>query len=482
MMRVALLTWLVLGAFPLLAEDPPGDVPLLDVDAVQPDAQVQANEFQSPEPAPGIELLPRSFSSDKQFIVIGGGIAQRASLVLESERVRGHFDQLLGIKRAAMVFPINIELHGKLGDPPRKRPLAYELRSTKESFLLRIHVDLARGINFDRMERAIITGLLYQRSLAKLKPGPLDAPVIVPVWLVEGLREAGNWALGQGDRKLYQGVFHQENLFSVDELFGINEASYERLDGASRAIFRVLSGALVMALLEQPRGKQEFVGFCDEVARYEGEMPILLRKYFPDMNLSEKSLAKWWALTLAKLSDAPVSEAMTIPVTEKALSAALLVHYRDDEQITQSVPFESWQSFEMLEGEARFEAIRSAQNALERLSYRCFPSYRPLLMDYQGRLFDWAKDRKLSKLDEQLAELSELRILMLQRSIRGRDYLDFMEIAGATELSGSFVDYMELIKELEQRPRPERNDPISHYLDTLEGVYGKKAPSRRPRP
>jgi hypothetical protein len=213
------------------------------------------------------------------------------------------------------------------------------------------------------------------------------------------------------------------------------------------------------------------------VARYDGEMPILLRQQFPELNLSEQSLAKWWALTLAKLADAPLTEVLGIAETEKLLSEALVIRYRNTDGSLRNGALEEWENVLLDEETERFAAVRPAQEALTRLSYRCFPSYRPLILDYHQLLINWASFSKLGDMNDALAELSEYRTLMYERSVRARDFLDFKEIAEATVLSGSFDDYIELIDELKERPRAEREDPISKYLDTMEKVY--QSPKRR---
>lgn len=477
MTRAIPFSLLLLCATSVLGQEAKESVPILDVEAILPEDEMVPFEIEEPKIDPGIELAERAISESKQFAVRGGETGQRGSLALEGEEIRLRFHQLLAIDNPPVVVPIEIILHGAVGDEPRKRPLAYQLHYTKETFLLEIHVDLSRGIDRDRMERAILSGLLYQRSLMEVKPGTLNSRLLVPVWLVEGLREAEKWRAGKGDRKIYEGVFKQDGMFNLDQLMSMNEAGFERLDGASRVGFRALSGAMVMALLEQPRGQEAFVSFCNEVARFDGEMPILLRQHFPELNLSEQSLAKWWALTLAKLADAPLTEALSVAETEELLSEALRIRYRSDEGALESLPLEQWEEVLLDEEVERFAAIRPAQESLNRLSYRCFPSYRPLILDYHQALINWASFRKLGDLEGLLGELSESRTLMFSRSVRARDYLDFKEIAEATELSGSFDDYIRLIDDLKERPRPEREDPISKYLDTMERIYER--PGRR---
>lgn len=462
----------LLATAPLAGQDPPRAVPLLDLDEVDPEEG--GDPVEVPEEALPPEVAARSISASGQFIVRGGTEGQRASVAIEADAVRGEVLQLFGENEPPVSVPIEVILHGQVGDDPRKRPLAYELRYTSEHFLLVIHVDLARGIDRDRMERAVLTGLLYERGLRDIEPGPLDAPVQVPAWLVEGLREAIEWRAGRGDRKLYEGVFGQAELFSIDELLHTTSADYDALDGASRAVFRVLSGGLVMALLEQAGGREGLRGFSAEVARFDGDLAILLRQHFPELNLSEKSLIKWWSLTLASLADAPVTEVMGVTATERALAEALVLHARDESGVIQRGTLEQRAELGELAPAERAMAARPAQAALTRLSYRCFPSYRPLIVDYQTALGQWIVGEE-EELDLRLAELDGIRERMLERATRGRDYLDYMEIAGASEVSGSFDDYLDLKSEIEERPRVERQDPLTRYLDTLERVFRNRS-------
>lgn len=473
-MKIAKLlgaVWLVTGHLP--AQEIPRARELLDPTAVVPEEEVPAVEFQPPVIDPGVDLSDRVFSHTRQFVVSGGDPAQRGTIAVAAERIRGSLLALLGLDKEEVVFPIEIILHGKPGDPPRRRPVALELRFTPETFLIRIHLDVSRGIDHEKMGRAVLTALIDQRSLKGIDPAGFEGRVLAPMWLVDGLLEADLWQSGRADRKLYEGVFDRDGLFTVDQLLSLAEDQHELLDGASRAAFRALSGAMVMALLEQPQGREGFRAFTAEVARYDGELPILLRQHFPDLNLSEQSLAKWWALTLAKLADAPLTEVLGIAATEEALADALTLHYRDAEGRTHQQPFENWELIEGLDEAARLEAIRPAQDSLYRLSYRCFPSYRPLLVDYQKALQDWAADRRIKKLAILLGELAETREIMMTRADRARDYLNWMEINAAQQLSGSFDDFVRLKEELKERPRAERSDPVSRYLDTLESVHDR---------
>jgi hypothetical protein len=312
--------------------------------------------------------------------------------------------------------------------------------------------------------------LLGERSLRGAKPGEFKDPLVVRPWLVEGLAEAAKWRAGRADRRIYEGVFRRGGGFSMDELFELPERNFNQLDGASRLAFRALSGALVMALLEQPEGRGAFRSFCGEAARFSGEMPVLLRKHFPDLNLSERSLAKWWALTLAKLVQPKLSEVLPIRETELGLEEALQFHSRDDAGNAVNRGVDDWKSVAGLTGVEREEAVRPAGDSLNRLSYRCFPSYRPLILEYQEILRDLVTGEH-EDLESRLAELAEQRGTRVARALRARDYMDYFEISRARDLSGEFDDYLRLKKELELRPRPQRHDRISDRLDTMQKAY-----------
>ncbi len=63
-----------------------------------------------------------------------------------------------------------------------------------------------------------------------------------------------------------------------------------------------------------------------------------------------------------------------------------------------------------------------------------------------------------------------MRLIMLQRSTRAIDYLDWFEITRARETSGVFDDYIKLKKRLDQGIRV-RPDHVSRYLDRAQLLF-----------
>jgi len=256
-------------------------------------------------------------------------------------------------------------------------------------------------------------------------------------------------------------------------MLSVTRAQHGQMDEASSVAFRVSAGALVMALLEQPQGRKAFREFLDEAAAFQGEMPLLLRRHFPELNLSPNSLSKWWALQLAHQGGLNLlTDVMSISETEEQLARSLFLELPGadgDGQDVVRLAIDQWRELEKLKPEQRTAAVRPAQAALVHLSYRCFPSYRPLLVEYQKQLIRLAQgDDKV--VGEALDELAEARRIMNEKSGRGRDYLDWFEITTARETSGVFDDYLRLKQQLKQR-EGRRNDPVSEYLDRMERVF-----------
>lgn len=456
-MKRALLIGLVLSAAVAAEEIPRA------VQVVQPPAP--------PKPIVAEEIISRS----KQFRVSGGESLIRGTVALLAEQTKDELLRLTGEKDEWKV-PFSIRLHGSPGDPLPARTVSMRLLVVEGQRELMLDVHLSRGIEQDRFKRAVTEALLYERTLASIKDDAAHESLLVPIWLADGLLEATAWRLNESDRRLYEALFKRGGVFKLDELFAVSDEAFEDMDGATRAAFRVSSGALVMALLEQPLGKEGFRVFLSEVAAYQGEMPGLMRKHFPELNLSETSLVKWWALQLAAKGGLnPLTDIISIEQTDAALSEALRLNFRNQEGIIQQKELSAWPELATLKEPERMAAVRQAQDALVRLSYRCFPSYRPLLAECQLVLDSIAKN-KTKDVANRLNHLDGTRATMISRASRARDYLDWFEITRARETSGAFDDYQRLKERLKANSH-QRKDSLSAYLDRMDRIFHREVKS-----
>jgi len=417
-------------------------------------------------------------SESGQFRVRGGEPALRGSIAILAEQTRTEFLKLTGETRAEPKTPVNIHL---MEPPPESQPanaVATTITYNDHGYELRIMINTRQGLDMERFRGVVTSALIYERSLAGLAPGEVDTPLLVQPWLVEGLLEANRWRNDLSDRRLYEALFLSGGLFDPDEMFIMPESIFQSLDAASRAAFRVSSGAFVMALIEQPNGMAAFRKFLAEVARFSGEMPTLLRRHFPELNLSENSMAKWWALQLAQKSDARLTESLTILETEKALARALTFHFRDGEGNLREESLDAWTDLLELDMVERGAAIRIAAEALVRLSYRCFPSYRPILSSYQDTLILIQQEKPpVDTIARRIGELEETRGNIIAKAGRARDYMDWFEITRARETSGAFDDYLRVKRQLRENPRLQRHDPLSSMLDRFDSIFHREEAS-----
>ncbi len=407
-------------------------------------------------------------SRSRQFTIRGADASTRGLAANLAEEVKDEFLKLTEEKDEWTV-PITIQLKGAPGDKIPLRTTALKIAFGESGYRIEIFVNLSRGLQKSIFRRAVYVGLIYGQGLEGRGAEEVETAFQVPPWLVEGLMEATAWRLKRTDRRLYDALFQHGGLFNLADLFALSEGDFLRTDSASKAAFRVSSGALVMALLEQPEGQAGLSGLLNEVASFQGEMPALLRKYFSELNFSTTSLEKLWQLQLANKGTAPLTEAYSVARTERLLREALRLRYQDDEGVLREIDLGSWaQIIELAENE-RNQAVRQAQDDLVRLSYRCFPSYRLLLLEYQALLTNIVRGNT-QDLDLSLQTLEETRQGMVAKSEMARDFLDWFEITRARETSGAFDDYLNLKARLKDRPG-KRKDDISLYLDRLEPLF-----------
>jgi hypothetical protein len=196
---------------------------------------------------------------------------------------------------------------------------------------------------------------------------------------------------------------------------------------------------------------------------------VLLRRHFPELNQSEDSLAKWWALQLANKGAAPLTDSLSIAETERSLNEVLKLHFRDSDGSAQERPLSAWKDVAAMKEAERGEAVRPAQDGLVRLSYRSFPSYRSLLLEYQTVLSSLSRG-KTEKVEASLASLEASRELMRRKAERARDFLDWFEITRARQTSGEFDDYLKLKDRLNFKS-VKREDDLSKYLDRMDEMF-----------
>ncbi|MGB2403399.1 MAG: hypothetical protein ACPIA7_08320, partial [Akkermansiaceae bacterium] len=339
-------------------------------------------------------------------------------------------------------------------------------------YQLLLHIHLAKGIDQYLLRYHLMEMLLYERGLANNQFVDEGDSLAIKPWLIVGMLEAIDLRGADSDREIYQSGIDFLSVLSLGKVFSISEKQWRELVGREPIAFRAISGAIVNSLLRQPAGKQGMSSYLADFATFVGEYENLLRKHFAGMNKSSSSLNKWVNLELLELSTARITQVHSILETESRLDKVLKLHYRDANGVVQIVEIDAYDDILKLAPNRRFEAVLAARSELERLSYRCFPTYRPILNEYELILRELSVgDAK--NIDSRLSRLRDVRMRMKAAALRTRDYLDWYYITQSRDLSVDFDKYRELSDAIQkEQNRSSHNDSTSSYLDNFQKIYG----------
>lgn len=406
----------------------------------------------------------------------GGNQPLRIAMVQDADKMIKQLDELAG-QLAGKAFPIYVQLYPAVeGKPSAMKRTFFVSEQGESKYRLQIDLRLGAGGSFDRreFERKLLEMVVIERALRSLPPEETADKVEVRPWLVDGLLEAIVWRKGRGDRRMYASLMESGGWIEVEQL--VDRVSTAELDVLSRELFRASSGALVMALLSQSQGQASLGVFLGKVAVFEGEQLTLLRTHFPQVNLGRSGLERWWMLQVAAMSEKKLTEAMTIPETEERLGKILQLNLKDTNGRPMQVGLDSWRLVADLKTkEERIEAARHTADLLAHLSFRSFPTYRPVIGGYIRILSDLAEG-KTKDLDERMTNLETYRNAEMERHTKLVDLLDWYHLANVKEESSEFEDYFRVRDNL-RKSSYKRTDPMNQYLDRVQQAFGAVTPS-----
>lgn len=442
-------------------------------------AQEPAPEL-TPEPAAAADASAvNGAAADKPGVTVFGKISVagsqqsvRGSIASMAENIRVELNKICAEARREMKLPIIIRLHGAKGDEEQPRSVVSKITRLDGQYQLLLHVHLAKGVDQSLLRYHLMELFLYERGLGEGQFLAEGERVIVKPWLVVGMLEAVDIKRGKVDKRIYQAGIDYFEILPLEEVFDASLRQWREMIGREPIAFRAISGALLNSLLRQQGGRQAMSAYLADFATFKGEPENLLRKHFPGMNKSTNSLQKWVSLELLELGTARVTQVHSILETESRLENILKLRYRDGEGAALSVAIDRYQEVINLEQAERVEAVASARAELERLSYRCFPSYRPLLNEYDAVLRNIIQGKD-EGIDARLVRLADVRMKMQTSAKRVRDYLDWYYITRSHEVSGDFEKYRALAEALKkEKMRPPVGDSTEQYLDEVQRVFG----------
>lgn len=404
--------------------------------------------------------------------ITGSAQRLRVAMVQDADDLIKELDQLVGAL-PGKALPIYVQLYPESPGKPSAMGRSFFVSPQAESkYRLQIDLRLGPGNSFDRgeFESRLLEMLIMERTLRSLPPEETAEKVEVRPWLVDGLIEAMACRNGRGDRRMYSSLMESGGWMEVENL--VDRTSFEGMDSLSRELFRASSGALVMALLSQSQGTQSMSKFLGKVAVFEGEQLTLVRTHFPLVNLGPKGLERWWMLQVAAMSEKKLTEAMTIPESESRLAKILQLYPVDTAGQPMQVGLDSWRMVaELKTKEDRVEAIRHTADLLAHLSFRCFPTYRPVIGGYLAILSNLGEG-KTDEIETMMANLKTYREAEMKRFAQLTDLMDWYHLTSVREESGEFDDYLRVRENLRESSVG-RQDPVNRYLDKVQKLFAR---------
>ncbi|MDA7537586.1 hypothetical protein N8539_00385 [Akkermansiaceae bacterium] len=420
----------------------------------------------------------RSESNLGQIVVHGGTPQMRAEIIQDAEALIRALDTMVN-PSLGQTSPIVLELFPPItGQPGAIRRELLTIPEDKNRFRFQLNVRLsAPGVYPQKdLKRTLLEVFLIERGIRGAAPDELPESFLLAPWLIDGIGEAIAWQAKKGERAVYAALRDNGGWMTVGKL--IDQKKTGLLDPLSHELFRASSGALTMALLAQPDGKKSMSHYLNEASGFAGEPIELLRKHFPDVNLGREGLEKWWLTQVAALAEPGLTQTMTIKQTEKEIVAALKLYLPDETGRLVPRDLEAWPDVMDLEkNEDRLAAIRQASDLLTGLSYRCFPTYRPVIGGYLKTLADLTGEKR-DHIMQALDNLNMFREAERRRHERLVDLLDWYHLSTVQEDSGEFDDYLAVKKELEKAEVP-ADDPLINYVDQAQKLFEKRENSSK---
>lgn len=425
-------------------------------------------------------LLPDAdehvISHSKLFSVSGGDSLRMGAIATRADDLYAKVCKLLQLEQNHKHL-ISIRLLGRSTDAPSLNPIRTRINIIDGQPNFQVRIYPGGGIDLDRLDKAIITMVLYENVLRGLDAGAYPDTVGLPGWLVAGVQQAVLWKAGRAERRIYQQLFNRAEMLSPEEMISVEKP--EALDAASRQVYEVSCGVLLMSLIEREGGIDQLKNLLASAATADGTPMETIVEHFHELGVDSSLLNKWWAIELANLALPRATDSMAPLETEKMLQEALTLMYFDPvTEVPRPVSLED--AYALAELPNWQKQVQPNITRLVALSHTCFPGYRPIITEYCRIIGQLVTGTHPDEVQSSLGPLQELRRAYYSAAIRGRDYLDWFEITFTGQERGrSFDSYLETMQML-RRDDPGPDTPMSRYLDDIEALYQLKEGSPLP--
>lgn len=403
-------------------------------------------------------LSGKTTSVSGQFVIYSKDSSRRTNLAQRADEARAQWQQKIGAD-GTQGHPIIIQ---DLIGTPKPRNNANILTGIFEGDggTMKVQTDIydASALRGQALEmevyRALGLDLIYRNH--PLKSGkPFRSP---PAWLLEALAEEERIQETGAPEGVSSTLLKSDHPPRIEDFL---KAKPERMEATSLTLYRMQAVALLKALQQLPEGQKGFADFLGSLAENEADLKSLLAA-FPSLENSSSRLGKIWTLSIARNAGSKGLAPYSIGETMRALHELLDV----------SAPVDPKQpALGKVTGPAAFSPLAKSEGGpyLMRqksaefltLEFRAHPLLKPVVAEYR-KITTTLSLKPKKNVTQQIEETGKILNLLLQRTGKVSDYLNWFE---ATQLDSLSENFLQVTTPPEV---PKRTDPISAHLDAIE--------------
>jgi hypothetical protein len=402
---------------------------------------------------------PRSISTSRQFIVYGADVRVRGAMCNLAEQTKANLLRLLELRdnwKTALIINLNYP-EANLPDTP-----AAQLDFSQLGYGLKLQLNLLvtdemRGEEVQRqLLRVILIEMMY-RGRSDIAAGTLY--VTPPDWLVDGVLELQPGRDSDDNAKLLQTMVSAQKITPMEDLLRQRRG---QLDAPSRQLHDAYSMALLQLLRDAPGGPRKLAQFIADLPGAPNDALADLRAHFPET--LGRSRAKWWSLSVARLSASDRHETLNATETATRLDRLLRFSIPAPDGSARVYSLGDYEVFRKLP--AHRAVLARVEQQLLLLGALAHPSYRAIVQE-NFELAQLIARGKPGKIQPRLERVASYRQVVERQRNEIDDYLNWYEATQVKKVSGAFRQLLETAKAADEA-QPRRRDPISVYLDSIE--------------
>ena len=311
---------------------------------------------------------------------------------------------------------------------------------------MKVQVDLydEAALRSGGFDAGVLSALALHAMHRDQPPRAGKSFALPPPWFIEGLAEEVRRSRDGAPDGVFSALIQSGRPPELEAFF---RQKPEILDAASIILYRAQAVSLLRVLKKADGSKKGFAAlFTDPAFSRGGEDPI--HSAFPSFG-SRSELSKLWTLNIARSSLPPRMASLTVGQSEREL-VELLKSVNGGQTLSEAAKAKGG-AFLMRECVVR----------LFNLEFRAHPLFQPILEQYRN-IASLLASKPKAAVSVKIQELENTRVLLVERSEKIADYLNWFEVTQLDE-ARSLRD---------EKPGSNGsmpfNNPYALYLDSLE--------------